>query len=164
MFQVAPSLTVFQQSLPQYLLSLPESSRPVKVVVGVLIFSPKPSVLLLQRSATERVYPNLWELPSGKVELDDETLLHAAARECKEETGLEVTEFTAAAESFEYTIEGRGRTLQLNFLANVRDVEEVAVSEEHQAFGWYSEEEIKEVGVTEATRGILTDGFTKLSA
>lgn len=55
--------------------------------MGVVILQ-KHKVLLFQRSGAERHFPNIWELPSGKVENDDATLLDAAARECLEETGM----------------------------------------------------------------------------
>lgn len=78
--------------LLKFLSSKNGHDRPDTLVVGVLILVNK-SVLLLQRAATERYYPNIWELPSGKVEPEDATLLDAAARECMEETGLRSPNF-----------------------------------------------------------------------
>jgi 8-oxo-dGTP pyrophosphatase MutT (NUDIX family) len=96
---------------------------------------PENRVLLLQRSATERQYPNIWEFPSGKVESWDESILAAAARECKEETALTVPEFVRELKSFEYFVEGRGKMMQLNFEVIV-DGEDVVISdEERQAYG-----------------------------
>ena len=143
------SLTTFLE------LTNPEN-RPVKVV-GVVILQ-KDKVLLLQRSAAERHFPNIWELPSGNVENDDATLLDAAARECLEETGMTVTEFVAEAKSFEYMIKGRGLTLQLNFIVEAEG--DVSINqEEHQQHRWYKEGEVKQIGVTESTREVLTGAF-----
>lgn len=136
MFRVTPSLEPYQVPLAKF-LSKPSEARPTKVVVGSLIFSKAQRILLLQRAASERHFPNIWKLPSGKVKSDDPTLLHAAARECSEETGLIVTAFTAAAKSFEYNIEGGGTTLQLNFITEVHEGDPVIVNPvEHQAFAW----------------------------
>jgi len=157
-FHVASSLKNRHISCSQFLNS-DTNTRLTKLVVGVLIFS-NDKVLLLKRAAAERHYPNIWELPSGKVESEDETILDAAARECFEETGLMVTAFVAEGRSFEYTIAGRGLSLQLNFIVKVREGDSVRINpEEHQAYQWYAEQQIEQVGVTEATMEILKDTF-----
>ena len=63
--------------------------------VGALIFAPAhlsspaiPRILLVQRAATERGFPNLWEIPGGAAEPSDPTIFHSVAREVFEETGL----------------------------------------------------------------------------
>ena len=70
------------------------------LVVGALIFAPAylsspaaPRILLVQRAATERGFPNLWEIPGGSAELSDPTILHSVAREVFEETGLHLFRF-----------------------------------------------------------------------
>lgn len=160
-FQVARTLATRQISSSSFLNSVAPDIRPAKLVVGVLVFS-NDQVLLLQRAATERHYPNIWELPSGKVESQDATLLHAAARECMEETGLTVTGFVADAKSFEYSIAGRGSTLQLNFNVEVRAGDSVIIDpSEHKSYRWCAGEEIKDIGVTDATRETLKDAFQR---
>ena len=52
-----------------------------------------PRLLLVQRAATERAFPNLWEVPGGSSEGTDPTVLHSVAREVFEETGLHLTRF-----------------------------------------------------------------------
>lgn len=156
-FLLSGSSECWQVSLTTFLELTNSENRPVKVVVGVVILQ-KDKVLLLQRSAAERHFPNIWELPSAKVENDDATLLDAAARECLEETGMMVTEFVAEAKSFEYTIEGRGLTLQLNFIVEAEG--NVGINQkEHQQHGWYTEGEVKQIEVTESTREVLTGAF-----
>lgn len=82
--------------------------------------------------------------------------------EYAEKTGLEVTGFVAAVKRFEYTNKGRGRTLQLDFLVKVKEIDGLEVEEEqHQAFGSHSKDEIEVIEVTEATWDILRDGFGK---
>jgi 8-oxo-dGTP diphosphatase len=105
--------------------------------------------------------PNIWELPSGKVEIDDTTILDAAARECLEETGLTVTAFVAEGKCFNYST-GKGSSLQLNFDVEVQEEDPVIVNpKEHQAYQWCSEKEIEMVGVTNATKEILKDSFAR---
>lgn len=57
----------------------------------VLVSAPAPRLLLVQRAATERAFPNLWEIPGGSTETFDRSILHSVAREVFEETGLHLT-------------------------------------------------------------------------
>ncbi|EON66078.1 hypothetical protein W97_05321 [Coniosporium apollinis CBS 100218] len=59
------------------------------LVIGALVYCGD-RLLLLQRSASDS-YPNRWEVPGGSCDLEDETVLHAVARELFEETGLRAT-------------------------------------------------------------------------
>ncbi|KOS16769.1 hypothetical protein ESCO_004652 [Escovopsis weberi] len=54
----------------------------------------EPRILLLRR-APEDSYPLSWELPGGSVDATDRSVLHAAARELWEETGLAARHFRA---------------------------------------------------------------------
>ena len=160
-FRIPGSLAHRQVSRSMFLNSTPAETRPNKLVVGVLIFS-SDRILLLQRAATERFYPNIWELPSGNVEIEDVTLLDAAARECFEETALTVTAFVAEGKSFKYSTSKGSTSLQLNFDVEVQEGDHVIVNpEEHQAYQWCSEQEIEMVGVTDATKEILKDSYAR---
>ena len=159
-FRVSPSLAHYHISPWQFLSSQDAQHDSHKVAVGVLIFADE-KVLLLHRASTERHYPNIWEFPSGGVEAEDPTVLDAATRECLEETGLIVTAFTGQGKSFEYGIDGR-KTLQLNFKVEVRKGDEVTINlDEHQAYQWCGEEDVAEIGVTDATLDILKDAFMR---
>lgn len=99
---IPPSLRHLAVSLPQFLSANPQYTS---LVVGACIFAPQhdttlfpsgssrsaPKLLLVQRAATERAFPNLWEIPGGSSEPTDPTLLHSLAREVFEETGLHLT-------------------------------------------------------------------------
>jgi hypothetical protein len=60
-----------------------------KHAAGILFVAPDGDVLLLRRSAKEANYSGHWALPGGGVE-DGETPELGAAREAKEETGVDV--------------------------------------------------------------------------
>ncbi|KAI9665143.1 MAG: hypothetical protein M1831_002153 [Alyxoria varia] len=66
-----------------------------KLVVGAAVLSrgpteQSPRVLLVQRSAEEKFYPNQFEIPGGKLKsVKDKTMFEAIRRELLEETSLE---------------------------------------------------------------------------
>ena len=90
--RIPPELKHFAVSPSKYYESHPDCER---IVVGAFIFrhlpGTKPAMLLLQRAATERAFPNDWEMPGGSAELSDPTIFHSVARETFEETGLHLT-------------------------------------------------------------------------
>ena len=69
-----------------------------KVVVGATAFQYSsgssfpnlPCILLFKRAPHEVYFPNLFELPSGKVDPEDPTIKHDLIREVKKDTGLDV--------------------------------------------------------------------------
>lgn len=125
------------------------------VVAGVLLNRGK--VLLLQRGANEKVYPNLWELPSGKKEFGEE-VVEALKREFREEAGLSV-EPVRVISFFDYTVRKGGEnreTTQINFLVRLRrSNEEVRLSREHQASAWVGLKEMKRFKISPATKEVI---------
>jgi len=69
----------------------PEDEKQVRVAVSVVVEDVTGRVLLTRRGAAMRTFPGVWVLPGGHVD-KGETLEAAAAREVREETGLEVAE------------------------------------------------------------------------
>jgi len=104
------------------------------VVGGVVIRAGK--ALILQRSPDEKIYPGLWELPSGKREIQEQTL-KALKREILEETGLQVKSQKLLS-VFDYKIKKPNEirdSVQVNFLVRVKPGS-VQVSHEHTNFAW----------------------------
>jgi 8-oxo-dGTP pyrophosphatase MutT (NUDIX family) len=87
------------------------------------------------------------EIPGGKVDDTDKTILHAAARELREEAGLEATRVLRKVTQFTFRDERPGRPtktwLKTIFEMEVPNLDEVVLDPvEHQKFLWASEEEI----------------------
>jgi 8-oxo-dGTP pyrophosphatase MutT (NUDIX family) len=87
------------------------------------------------------------EIPGGKVDNTDETILHAAARELKEEAGLETTRILKKVTQFTF-LDGKagGPTttwLKLVFEMEVLDTANVILDPmEHQKFLFVSVDEV----------------------
>ena len=127
------------------------------VLGGVVVMDGK--ILILQRHANEKVYPNLWELPSGKrefLESSDGSL----KREIKEECNLDV-DIVMPCSIFDYKIEKEDEvrdSTQINFI--VRPIGgEVVLSDEHQNFHWLAEEEIDNFDITDDTKAVIRKAF-----
>ncbi|KAJ1719711.1 hypothetical protein LPJ53_005569 [Coemansia erecta] len=163
------------QTSASFISSSTHDPRPHRVVIGGAILHPSstpPSVLIVQRAATERSYPNEWEIPGGHVD-PGETILQAVAREIFEETALKVTRITAEFEGFHYLStkyesdeadrdDGKLAvcTCQLNFCVEVESTEEIRLNpEEHQRFDWCSLENIEQFRMTPAMKKVVTDAL-----
>lgn len=131
-----------------------------KIVLGAVVLDNDRRVLILQRNADEDVFPNLWELPSGKretFESSNDSLL----REVKEETNLAVKVLMPIS-VFDYKIEKPDEvrdSTQINFLVKAEVPENLKLSDEHQNFAWVTESEMKNYKVSEETKKVIEKGF-----
>lgn len=86
------------------------------------------------------------EIPGGKIDDTDETLLHAAVRELKEETGLTATRVRSKVAEFTFEDGRPGRPpvtwLKLIFEVEVKDLNITLDPVEHQQYLFASEEEV----------------------
>ncbi|KKQ77251.1 hypothetical protein A2715_00090 [Candidatus Woesebacteria bacterium RIFCSPHIGHO2_01_FULL_39_32] len=131
-----------------------------KVVLAAIVFNKEEKVLVLQRNTDEEVFPNMWELPSGKREpLEDS--LQSLKREVLEETNIDI-DVILAFSTFDYQIEKPTEirdTTQINFLTKAKG-ENIKISGEHQNFTWISEEDVKNYNFSEQTKKVIIDAFS----
>lgn len=92
-------------------------------------------VLLLQRPVDD-FRGGTWELPSGKVEADED-LIAALHREVAEETGLTIAAITAYVGAFDYTSGSGKPARQHTWSVTVTSANEVRLTE-HDAYTWVS--------------------------
>lgn len=94
--------------------------------------------LLLRRSKNEKVYPNIWQLISGRVE-ESEKAIDAAMRELTEETGFQAKAFwnVPYANSF-YDHTHDIVNVSPLFAAQVEIGSEPKLSSEHFEYGWFT--------------------------
>lgn len=160
-FNVPESLNHLSVSREEYLRLDPKYQQ---LVVGALVFHGN-RLLMVQRAATERAFPLVWEVPGGSCEFDDETVLHGVARELWEEVGLQITKFNHLVDEMEFSIPrllGKDWWMKLTFDVDVAKIhagrdskggEETNLSEvssipvkldpvEHQSYLWVTEEQL----------------------
>lgn len=187
-FNLHESVDAYKHPYKTYLQKQPffevTDPRPKKVaiswvVVGALTFHPTsdpPRILLIQRSASDTM-PHRWEIPGGGCDESDESILHGVARELKEEAGL-VPHTIGPLVGQGYVFElGKNRfTRKLNFIVEIdapsvgSDGDEVDVKldpDEHEAFIWASEKEVREgkvgdlnlIFTSQPQRDVLLEAF-----
>jgi 8-oxo-dGTP pyrophosphatase MutT (NUDIX family) len=132
-----------------------------RVVIGGVIFNKEKKVLILQRSKDEDIFPEMWELPSGKREFleNSESCL---MREMKEETGLSNFKIIMPFYVFEYQIEKPEEirdTTQINFLLKLLGDEKIKLSSEHQNFAWISRGSIKNQQLSRPVKKVILKAF-----
>ncbi|MBU1038815.1 NUDIX domain-containing protein [Patescibacteria group bacterium] len=126
------------------------------VVAGLLL--KKNKVLLVQRSFKEKIFPNLWEIPSGKKELG-ETTIQAMQREFKEETSLSISCLNPFS-IFDYKINKNNEireTTQINFLVKLINDKKIKIklSKEHTDYKWVGSGDINKLYISKETKQIL---------
>ncbi|MDF1498129.1 MAG: NUDIX hydrolase [Patescibacteria group bacterium] len=130
-----------------------------KIVLGGAIFN-KNKKLILQRHKNENIFPNMWELPSGKREpLEDS--YNSLLREMKEETGLEV-EIIMPCSIFDYQIENEQEirdSTQINFLLKPTGSVKIKLSNEHQKFAWINCSELEKFALSRSTKNVIKKAF-----
>ncbi|KAI1338187.1 NUDIX hydrolase domain-like protein [Xylariaceae sp. FL0016] len=139
-FALDPSSSAFNVPLHAYMGSHPGFDG---IGTGAMVFNPQGKLLLLQRAAHDS-FPLRWEVPGGAVDSEDETLLHAVARELWEESGLRAEGIGEALEPAEVLVSTRGlRVCKRSFIVQVNQYEVKLDPNEHEAFVWASEEEVR---------------------
>ena len=181
-FNLQPRPSTSHLSIPaQTYLSQDQSEHACKVLAtGAIVFSAS-RILLLQRAPGDSM-PNRWETPGGAYD-NDQTILHAVARELWEETML-VARSVGPMVGEGYTFKTRSGKMvrKLNFIVEVErrdgggdggsNFEVRLRPEEHQSFVWATEEEVRackvgdvEIGFTTPEQeAVVLDAFAMLKA
>jgi len=96
----------------------------------------KVEYLVLQRSGSEQLYPNIWQVITGAMRAN-ESASQAARRELLEETGLKPLSLNVLPFVAQFYLE-RTDSIQLSpvFAAHVAWDVEVMISSEHQNYVW----------------------------
>lgn len=106
----------------------------------------KPKVLLIQRSYGGS-WAETWETPQGGNEEKDKNLRDTALRETEEEVGLLIRREAIYPLAYRRTFKHKGSLMTSYQLIAIVDGEvDITLSDEHLAWGFFDEDEIKEFG------------------
>jgi 8-oxo-dGTP pyrophosphatase MutT (NUDIX family) len=149
-FSYHPSSSSFTVSSEKYIANHPSADYKY-LATGALVFDDSnfyaPRILLIQRSANDSM-PGRWEIPGGGVDDDDESILHAVARELWEESALTAVSIGPLVGDPHFFRSRSGkRVCKFNFLVETKSAEgtmDVKLDpEEHQSFVWATEGEVR---------------------
>lgn len=147
------------------LMQQAESEGIARLIVGGIIHNDRNEVLIMRRAGTEDFLPGMFELPSGKVDLD-ESLIEALYREVYEESGLHICHIKKFAPSFDYLSASGEKRRQLNFIVEVYPDNLVKLNPaEHDAYYFVNYSQINErkedgsyiYNLSDSVRTILLD-------
>ena len=130
-----------------------EQEGIIKNAVGAIILNEKNKVLMMSRK-TDDFMGGIDELSSRNME-QGENIYDTLIREVKEETNLEVVSVKSYIGSFDY-ISGSGKKArQYNFVLDVKNTENIILTE-HEEYNWLTIEEIRKSSkITEEVKYIL---------
>ena len=166
-FTIAPTLEPWSISAREYIMFHQKVQEWNAIGTASVVFDPFGKVLLIQRAKHDS-FPNKWELPGGAADWEDPSLLHAAARELWEESGLfakgfthVVTEGPGREPGFVFSSRSKTETYcRFTFQVEVEDCDAVKLDpNEHQDFVWASEDEVRDQKVGERELPITTESM-----
>lgn len=111
--------------------------NPTKVVSKVVFISSDNKTLLIRRSETDTRRPLQWDLAGGMVD-PGETVLDAAIRETKEETGITLLSENVILSYTKAAFTEMGNVCWLFFVYQLTETPEVLLSKEHDKYQWVS--------------------------
>lgn len=112
-------------------------------------------ILLIKRK--NEPFADCWALPGGFLDMD-ETLETAAARELKEETGMDVTDIKQLRAYSQVDRDPRGRVISVAFLAEVAAHQKPIASDDAKAAEWFDLTSLPKLAFDHAQ--IITDALT----
>ncbi|MGW5068705.1 NUDIX hydrolase [Streptomyces cyaneofuscatus] len=124
----------------------------ITTFVAAAVVTDADRVLLVRRKPDDFM-GGLWEIPSGHVDAG-ESLLDAARRETREETGLTVISVDRYLGHFDYENSRGTTTRQFNFAVTVAETGPVILTE-HDLHQWVAPSGDLQ-GVTDGVRKVLT--------
>ncbi len=132
-----------------------------RFVVAAVISKASGDKILSLKRASDDFMGGLYELPSGKVELN-ENLIDALVREVKEETNLNAVEVTDYLSYFDYRSQSGRLTRQLNFVVSCNNLLDVRLNDkEHEGYTWVGRQELSKYNISSETKKVIETFFVR---
>ncbi len=114
--------------------------------------------LIIKRSSSEKIFPDKWEFPSGKVGFGEHPI-ETLKRETKEETNLDVEVIKLVNfKSYIFdTKDHKRHNIQLMFLCNALNEDVKLNPKEHDNHAWVTREEMKNYDIFEDMPDFIKD-------
>jgi len=144
---IAPHLRLYQVPLASYRSTDDSNDIPIAHLVASAVVICSNRVLLLQRAA-HAFQPLLWEIPGGRCESWDESIIASAARELWEESGLVANKVVDVVGKYEWLDQGevwRKVTFLIDVEHNDQSIKQPQVNidlKEQASFIWATEEDV----------------------
>ena len=119
-----------------------------KLNVSVIIFDNDNNVLIQKRAITENVFPGLYGIPGGTVEISDISLEAALRREVMEEVGVKIKKTSLLIENIK--AKEMYATLYLVYTAE-HDSGEASPLDETESVQWLSQTDLAVLDFTPTT-------------
>ncbi|KAI3551142.1 hypothetical protein CSPX01_01059 [Colletotrichum filicis] len=128
-------------------------------------------ILLLKRDSHEKHYPDVFEIPGGKVDAADSTIRDAIIREVAEETQMRVLDITTPLSRTRYTTEKIERTstgqekivkrhaLQLSYVVTVEGTEFQVEKKEHSMGIWATRDSLDQIPITSEMKKLVLEAL-----
>ncbi|KAK7973068.1 hypothetical protein PG988_007202 [Apiospora saccharicola] len=116
----------------------------------------------VKRRPDKKHFPNVYEMPGGKVDETDATIGHAIAREVLEESNLQVRAVLKPLSVFTYTTAsaaGTRNVVQLSYVVQVEDAEFRVNPEEHTEGVWADREMVEELEITKDMKDLIVEAL-----
>jgi mutator protein MutT len=131
------------------------------LIIHTLIINDTGEILILQRSKTDDVLPEYWDIPGGTLE-DGEDPESGAIRETKEEAGIEITNPKLFFHRSNVDIEKNKQFVALIFWAKVSNPQIILNPEDHQNYAWIKPSDIGKYKTVEYLSDCI-DTYLKLN-
>lgn len=154
-------MKLFMEKCLQEIQKQAENDNIKRYVVGAVIAN-NDKVLTLKRASNDFM-PDIYELPSGRVEAK-ESLSDALIREVKEETNLNITlsDICDYLGHFDYVSKSGTQTRQFNFLVHYDNSTPVILNpKEHEGYAWLRRNETHTYNISAEVNKILTVYFLR---
>ncbi|KAK8075731.1 hypothetical protein PG997_010394 [Apiospora hydei] len=144
--QIKPSMSHLNCSRDQFLAHINKTADPPfdKLTIGAAILRDDGRILLLRRRPDEKHYPNVYEIPGGKVDETDPTI--GQSHSSRGPRGVN-------------SQPGTRNVIQLSYVVKVEDTQFQLNPDEHSEGVWATMGMLGELEITDDMKGLIMEAL-----